>query len=345
MARNSRTSTKRRDRKVSGSITLADVAKIAGVAVATASRSLNSPELVSPEALQRVRDAVSRTGYVPNLLAGGLASNRSKLVATIVPTVTTPLFSACIQAITDELALGGYQVMLGQSGYAESREDALLAALISRRPDGVILTGIVHSPEGRRRLAGAGIPVVETWDLTPTPIDMLVGFSHEKVGVATAEYLHKRGVRSPGIISAGDARALLRTNGFVESARKLGFPEVPIRLSPSPAMVGDGRAGLAELLQKNSNLDAVVCSSDFLALGVLIEARTRGLKVPEQIAVIGFGDLNFAADMDPALSTVRIDGDAIGRQAARFIIDKIAGRPIPARVVDVGFSIVSRASA
>src|SRR4051794_30516418 len=161
----------RRERKVSGSITLADVAKIAGVAVSTASRALNSPELVSPEALQQVKDAVARTGYVPNALAGGLASNRSKLVATIVPTITGPVFSSCIQAITTALGAAGYQVMLGQSDYVASREDDLLAAIISRRPDGMILTGIVHSPESRRRLAAAAIPIVETWDLTPTPID------------------------------------------------------------------------------------------------------------------------------------------------------------------------------
>lgn len=335
----------RRDRKVSGSITLADVAKIAGVAVSTASRALNSPELVSPEALQSVKDAVARTGYVPNLLAGGLASNRSKLVATIVPTITGPVFTGCIQAITQALAAAGYQVMLGQSGYVDSREDDLLAALISRRPDGVILTGIVHSTEGRRRLVASGIPVVETWDITPTPIDMLVGFSHEKVGAAVAEFFHRRGVRRPGIISASDPRAVLRTKGFVEMAKRLGLPDPPTHFSPAPAMLGDGRAGLAALCQKHGDLDAVACSSDFIALGVLIEAQTRGIKIPDQLAVVGFGDLNFAADVHPTLTTVRIDGDAIGRQAARFVVDKIAGRPIPERVIDVGFSIVSRASA
>jgi len=335
----------RRERKVSGSITLAEVAKMAGVAVSTASRALNNPEIVSPELLQRVQDAVSRSGYVPNLLAGGLASNRSRLVATIVPTIVGPaLFSSCIQAITDTLAAGGYQAMLGVSGYVDSREDALLAAIISRRPDGIILTGIVHSPEGRRRLAAAGIPVVETWDLTPTPIDMLVGFSHEKVGAATAEYFHKRGARRPGIISANDSRALQRNRGFTETAKKLGLPEIPIHLTLPPTTIGAGRSGLRSLLEQCPDLDAVACSSDYLALGVVIEAQQRGIKVPGQLAVVGFGDLNFAADVHPTLSTVRIDGEVIGTQAARFIIDRIEGRPVLNRVVDVGFSIVTRES-
>ena len=153
------------------------------------------PDQVSPETLARVQEAVSRTGYVPNRVAGGLASNRSRLVAAIVPTIASPMFLETVQALTDALAAEGYQVMLGESGYDGTREDALLDAIIGRRPDGVVLTGVMHSPEGRRRLAAAGIPVVETWDLTPTPIDMLVGFSHEKVGAASAEYLHARGAR------------------------------------------------------------------------------------------------------------------------------------------------------
>jgi len=334
-----------RERKVSGSITLADVAKLAGVAASTASRALNNTGVVSPELLHRVQDAVARTGYVLNLLAGGLASNRSRLVATIVPTIVGPaLFSTCIQASTDTLAAGGYQAMLGVSVYVDSREDALLAAIISRRPDGIILTGIVHSPEGRRRLAAAGIPVVETWDLTPTPIDMLVGFSHEKVGAAMAEYFHARGARRPGIISANDPRALLRNRGFIEMAKKLGMAEVATHLTAPPTTVGLGRSGLQSLLQQCPDLDAVTCSSDYLALGVTIEAQQRGIKVPDQLAVVGFGDLNFAADVYPPLSTVRIDGEVIGNKAARFIIDRIEGKPVGNRVVDIGFSIITRSS-
>ena len=345
MSKGIRSIRRRRDRKVSGAITLADVARIANVAISTASRALNTPDIVSPEVLLRVKEAVSRTGYVPNLLAGGLASNRSKLVAVIIPTLVGTVFGPSIRAITSALAASGYQVMLGESGYVDSREDDLLGAIISRRPDGIILFGIVHSVEGRRRLAAAGVPIVETWDLTPTPIDMLVGFSHEKVGVAVAEYFHARGVRQPGIISASDSRALLRNRGFVETAAKLGMGRVEVHLTPAPSTLGEGRAGLRDLLVRNPNLDGVCCSSDYVALGVLTEARIQGMAVPGRFPVMGFGDYDFANDTEPTLSTVHIDGDAIGRQAAQFIVDLIGGREIPNRVVDVGFSIKARASA
>ena len=128
----------------------------------TASRALNNPAQVSAEVLRKVSEAVQQTGYVPNLLAGGLASTRSRLVAAVVPTISGPVFLQTVQALTEALATHGYQLMLGQSGYVDSREDALLEAIIGRRPDGIVLTGILHSPEGRRRLQACGIPVVET---------------------------------------------------------------------------------------------------------------------------------------------------------------------------------------
>lgn len=335
----------RRARRGTGGLTLADVARIAGVSPITVSRALNTPDQVAPETLARVQEAVARTGYVPNRVAGGLASSRSRLVAAIVPTIASPMFLETVQALTDALTDAGYQVMLGESGYDGTREDALLDAIIGRRPDGVVLTGVMHSPEGRRRLAAAAIPVVETWDLTPTPIDMLVGFSHERAGAAAAEYLAAKGVRRAAMISGDDHRAGLRRNGFSEAAVRLGMDKVPVRLVHSPTTIGDGRRALAALIDRRGDLDAIYCSSDFLALGALIEARARGIAIPERLRVFGFGDVDFAGDTDPPLSTTRINGAAIGRQAARFLLDRIAGHPEGPRVVDLGFAIVPRASA
>jgi LacI family gluconate utilization system Gnt-I transcriptional repressor len=247
--------------------------------------------------------------------------------------------------MTDALDAAGYQMMLGQSGYDATREEALLDAIIGRRPDGVIVTGVMHSPQARRRLAAAGIPIVETWDLTPTPIDMVVGFSHEKVGVAVAEYLAYREVQAPAIVSADDYRAGLRLKGFIEAAQRRGYSNIPQSLVPTPTTLGSGRKGAAAILDAHPRTDAIFCSSDVLALGVLTEAHARGIAVPGKLRVFGFGDLDFAAHTAPALSTVRIDGTAIGRQAAQFVIDRAAGKPIAQRVIDVGFKLIARASA
>jgi LacI family gluconate utilization system Gnt-I transcriptional repressor len=334
----------RRVRRGSGAVTLHDVAKLAGVAPITASRALNTPNQVSVEVRRKVGDAVARTGYLPNLLAGGLASRRSRLVAAVVPTIAGPVFLETVQSLTEALAERGYQLMLGQAGYGGGREDALLEAIIGRRPDGIVLTGILHSAEGRKRLMASGIPVVETWDLTPTPIDMLVGFSHVEVGRAVAAHLHGKGRSRLAVVAGDDERAARRGQAFVAAALALGLREPRIVTVPAPTTLRSGRQALATLVRDASDTDAVFCSSDQLALGVLTEARVRGWAVPGRLAVIGFGDQEFSADLEPALSSVRIRGDAIGRQAAQFIVDRVEGRAVPERVIDIGFSIIERQS-
>ena len=340
--------TRRAARRGTGDTTLRDVARLAGVSAITVSRALKTPSVVAPETLTRIQDAVSRTGYVPNLIAGGLASNRSGLVAALVPTIAGSVFLDTVQALTDAFDEAGFQLMLGQSGYSGIREDALINAIVGRRPDGIVLTGIMHSPEGRRRLLASGIPVVETWDLTPTPIDMLVGFSHEKVGREVADFLFAKGYRNPAIVSAEDYRAGLRRSAFAARMRSLGIADLPARIVPAPTTLRHGREGFSDLLaenaEKGAKIDVVFCSSDVLAHGVITEAQARGLNVPKDIAVMGFGDLAFAAFTHPALTTVHIDGMAIGYQAARFIIDRIEGSDMGARVRDIGFSIVERDS-
>lgn len=337
--------TPKRSRRGSGAVTLHDVARLAGVAPITASRALKTPAQVSEDVRQRVAEAVARTGYVPNLLAGGLASTRSRLVAAVVPTISGQVFLETVQSLTESLAAQGYQLMLGQAGYGGDREDALLEAIIGRRPDGIVLTGILHSAEGRRRLLGAGIPVVETWDLTPTPIDMLVGFSHTEVGRAVAQYLHSRGRRRLAVVAGDDERAGRRVDAFCAEARALGLAEAVVARVPTPTTLQRGRDGLATVLAAAPDVDGVFCSSDLLALGVMTEARVRGLAVPARLGVVGFGDLEFAAALDPSLTTVHIKGAAIGRQAAQFIVDRAEGRAVAQPIIDIGFQIVSRHSA
>jgi len=334
----------RRSRRGSGAVTLHDVARLAGVAPITASRALRTPERVSDEVRAKVLQAVARTGYVPNLMAGGLASTRSRLVAAVLPTIAAPVFLDYAQSLTGALAEAGYQVMVGQAGYAGTREDALLEAIIGRRPDGIVLTGIVHSAEGRKRLLASGIPVVETWDLTPTPIDMLVGFSHEEVGRAVARYLHGKGRRLPAVLAGDDARARRRFEAFRAEALALGLAEPPVAVVTTPTTLRHGREGLARLL-RGRRIDSVFCSSDLLAMGALTEARVRGVRVPEDLAVVGFGDLEFSGDTSPSLTTVRIHGAEIGRHAARFIVERAEGRDPGPRIIDLGFSVIARESA
>ncbi len=338
--------TRKRRRRGAGGITLTDVARIAGVSPITASRALNTPDQVAKATLVRVRKAVARTGYVPNLLAGGLASTRSRLVAAVVPTIAGLVFLDMVQSLTAALDEAGYQLMLGQSGYTNIHEDSLIDAIIGRRPDGIAITGVMHSAHARKRLAASGIPIVEMWDLTRTPIDGVVGFSHEKAAAAVARYLYDRGSRRPALISADDPRARRRVRAFIKAAATLkGMSEPLVEWVQAPTTLKQGRHGLAQLLADHPRIDSIFCSSDLLAVGVLTEANARRLDVPGRVAVVGFGDVGFTAELHPSLTTVRVDGARIGREAAHYIVRRARGEPVDGRVIDVGFSIVDRESA
>ncbi|MBW0169960.1 MAG: LacI family DNA-binding transcriptional regulator [Hydrogenophaga sp.] len=334
----------RRSRRGSGAITLRDVARLAGVAPITASRVLNTPDQVSLEVRQKVLEAVQKTGYVPNRMAGGLASSRSRLIAAVVPSTVMSVFMETIESLNGTLFDAGYQLMLGQSSYSASREESLLEAIIGRRPDGIFLTGVLHSGKGRTRLLASGIPVVETWDLTPAPIDMLVGFSHTDIGREVAKFLIGKGRRRLAMIRANDERAARREQAFAAEVARSGLAEVAVQVVDVGASrtIKSGRDALERLLAIDPQVDAVFCSSDLLAAGVVTQARVRGIDLPGQLAVMGFGDVPFVADMVPALSTVHINGADIGRMAARCLIDRAERREVAAPVVDVGFSIVER---
>lgn len=325
--------------------TLGDVARLAGVSAMTASRALRQARRVAPGTAARVQDAAASLAYIPNRLAGGLSSRRTHVVIAVVPSTLNPGFAELVHALRDELLRSGYQLLLGLSDYAEPREDELVDALLGRRPDGIVLTGVVHSAEVRRRLSRAHVPVVETWDLTERPVDMLVGFSNEAVGRAAADYLLARGRRRVALVMGDDQRAQARRAGFcaVAARRRVALAgEVTVR---APSSVADGRAALARLLETAPELDAIFCSSDHLALGVLFEATARGLAVPGRLAVMGFGDLALSAHTVPPLTTVSVDGARIGREAARLLLERLAS-PAPERrrrrVLDVGFRVVSR---
>jgi LacI family gluconate utilization system Gnt-I transcriptional repressor len=337
--------TPKRTRRGSGAITLRDVAVLAGVAPITASRALNTPAQVSEEVLRKVQEAVDRTGYVPNRMAGGLASSKSRLIAALVPSTVFSVFNETIEALNGALFEAGYQLMLGQTGYSAEREELLLESVISRRPDGIFITGIMPPGKARTRLMASGIPVVETWDLTPTPIDMLIGFSHADIGHEVAQYLLTKGKKKYAIVTADDERAGRRNKAFMDTLKAHDLGDVLVQNVGDLRTLKSGREALKKILLMKPDVDAIFCSSDLLALGVLTEARALQISVPGQIAIMGFGDVPFVEDMIPALTTVKINGAEIGRLAAQSLVVRAQGKIVEQHIVDVGFSIVSRESA
>jgi len=342
---------KRRAKKLSkATSTLEDVARKIGVSPMTVSRALSRPELVSEETLIRVQKAVEEIGYVPNGVASTLASNRSRLVAMMLPTMTNAIFAGYTQALTERLSKAGYQVLLGFTNYSMQVEEDLLATVITRRPDGIVLTGTQHSPRSLKLLQAANIPVVETWDkvdeTTGPGLDMVVGFSHFQVGEEVARFLISEGYKHFGLLWLDDIRGGMRLQGVKRELSRQGIDPCCVKIVKAPATQQLGRDGFSEMIDAYPKMDVIICSSDELAFGVLTEARMRGICIPDDLAVIGYGDFAAASSVLPSLTTVRINSAEIGTQAAEALIAGMQHRDAgaAARHIDTGFEIVARDS-
>ncbi len=301
--------------------------------------------MVTPRTRARVDSAIARTGYVPNRLAGGLASKRSRLVAVLVPSIATSLFNETIESMSLALGSAGYLVMLGITGYDPKGMNHAVTSLLAHRPDALILTSSPADHAIRRRLRSAGVTVIETWDLPRAPVDVAIGFSHHRAGQALAEFAIARGYRQPLIVTHNLRRGRARMEGFLENWRGRNLSRPVCDISTVAPFAIDGRKRLADFLDAGGRADVVLCSSDQLACAVLAEARARGLRVPQDLAIIGFGASDSSMLAVPALTSVRIDGAEIGRRAAEVLILRTRGVQPAARRIDIGFEILKRDTA
>ncbi len=324
-----------------------DVAKAAGVSLATVSRALSPPHLVSPALRDRVRASAEKLRYVPNLTAGSLAGNRSRIVAVVVPAITNAIFSETIDGLSSVLAARDYQLLLGQTWYREDQEAALVETFLGRRVDGLVLTGATRDKRLRDVLQASGVPIVETWDLGSRPLDMQVGFSNQRAAAAAADYLAERGYQRLGFIGGMDLRSAMRFEGFVEAAQAHGLrAPVVVRIpSPAPSSLMAGGESIAELLRRDPKVDAVFCSNDMIAMGALLECQRRGWAVPGRVAVMGFSNLDIAKAAVPPLSTVHVNAREIGVRAAGMVLERIETGSSSVRRLDLGFSVIARESA
>lgn len=325
---------------------MATVGRIAGVSQVTVSRALSDPSKVSSLTLKKIEDAIKATGFVPNAIAGALASQQSHLVSALIPSLTNVVYSSVVKTFSQRMREFGYQILLSETGFDLTEEEVFVQRHLSRQPDAVLLTGIQHSAQTRRMLLGAGIPIVEVWDITASPIDMCVGFSHADAGRAVADFATDIGFAFAATVTANDERAKLRRDSFTSRFLQKEGQSVFAHDCPGAASMGAGRAALADLLDNHGLKSGIIfCSSDVLAQGLLIEAHARGLKIPGDLSLVGFGDQEFAADLEPALTTVRVDHELLGRTAADAILARIKGTETPPSVTDIGFEIVRRISA
>lgn len=329
-----------------GAITLTDVAEAANVAPITVSRALNAPQTVSDALRQRVAAAVEALGYVPNRMAGALASARTRAIPVIVPSLANVVFVEVIEGIQETVEARGYQMLLGSTDYDLDREAALAATLLGWAPPGVLIAGLRHRPRTAALLRNAGVPVVEFMEYGARCIDMNVGLSHVRAGMAMAAHLLERGYRRLGFVGArlrDDYRARQRYDGMQRHCQEAGGGEVALfEVAHGPGQ-RVGWDALGDVLAARPEIQALFFANDEMAVGAILRARRDGIDVPGRIAIAGFNGLPMGALTTPALTTIVSPRRRIGREAAEMLLARIAGGKPPRRV-DVGFALDVRES-
>ncbi|WP_085580597.1 MULTISPECIES: LacI family DNA-binding transcriptional regulator [unclassified Pseudomonas] len=332
--------------RTTGRPTLNEVARLAGVSPITASRALRGVSTVATELVEKVQKAALDLNYVVNPAARALASAQSHSVVVLVPSLSNLLFIDTLEAIHRVLTPKGFEVLIGNFHYSRDEEEKLLRNYMAYQPRGLLLTGFDRTESSRRMIEASNIPCVYMMELDSAAGVNCVGFSQLSAGETAAEHLLSRGRKRLAYIGAQlDQRTLLRGEGFRRAVQKAGLydPDLEV-LTPRASSVGLGGELFLQLLATHPDVDAIFFGNDDLAQGALLEALRHGIKVPEQVAILGFNDLPASEHMVPRLSSISTPREAIGRRAAEQMLTLMAGNSVARPVEDMGFELKVRES-
>ena len=327
---------------------LADVARLAEVSTATASRALNKPATVSAALRARIGAAVEKLHYRPNIAARMLAAQRSWTIAAIVPTIQNNVFACGLEAIQARLEEAGYTLLIGAAGYDPERELLLTEAFLARGVDGLIFMGASHLAEVYAALERSRVPFVNQGVFDPGGPYPCVGFDNRAAAALAVAHLRELGHRRIGMV-AGIAEHNDRAAGRIAGVRETlaaergeGWPEgCDVPIVAEPYTIAGGRSGLRALMARSPPPTAIVCGNDILAQGVLFEAKERGIAVGPELSIIGFDDLELSGQL--GLSSVHIPTAEMGRLAAEYVLKRLAGEA-PPHATEVRISVAARAS-
>jgi len=308
-------------------VTMRDVAKEAGVSPMTVSRALKSDGAVNEKTRKAVQEAAARLGYVYDLTAQTFRSQRSGFVALTLPSINNANFATTHKALTQSLADTDLQLLLGITNYDIDQEERILGQLLARRPDAVIVTGGTHTDQTRRLLGSIAIPVFEIWDVPATPIGHVVGFSNFDAMGLIVKHLADQGRSKLGFVGASpdtDTRGNERRLGAHAAARELGLQEVvDIQTGPAPATMTASARAIEQHRDKLDQLDALICVSDPVAFGAISALEGMGLRVPQDIAVSGFGNFEISQISRPTITTVEVGAAEIGKMIGAKVVEAL----------------------
>lgn len=317
-------------------LTLRDVSERSGVSEMTVSRVLRNRGDVSEPTRQKVLLAARELGYVPNRIAGALASQRVNLVGVVIPSLSNQVFPEVLQGLSDALEPTGLQPVIGVTRYSPGREEEVLYEMLSWRPAGLVVAGLEHSEAARAMMRAAGVPVVEIMDIDGTAVDHMVGISHLRAGRLMAQEILAAGYRRIGFLGPhmpADHRARKRMEGFAEVLREQGLSFADQEFYADGSALQKGREMAATLLKRTPDLDFLYCSSDLIGAGSLLHCLEAGFDVPGQIGLAGFNALPMIEGLPRRLATMDSCRRETGQQAAGLIAAHRAGDTAKGRVI------------
>ena len=306
--------------------TLADVARRAGVSTATVSRCLNSPNRVVGGTRERVLEAVRELGYAPNFGARALVAKQTNTVGAVIPTMENAVFARGLQAFQEELGRHGKTLLVASSAYNPALEEEQVRALVARGADGVLLIGYDRSPELYAFLAKRNVPALVAWSFVEGQAQPAIGFDNRAAMAALARLVLQKGHRHIACISApteSNDRARGRVQGVLDAMEEVGQSPADLRTVEISYGIQNGEIALRKLLEEAPEITAVMCVNDVLAFGAIRAARDLGLRVPEDISITGFDDIEIARLAEPPLTTVHVPHRDMGRNAATMLIQML----------------------
>ncbi|MGY3610411.1 MULTISPECIES: LacI family DNA-binding transcriptional regulator [unclassified Bradyrhizobium] len=328
-------------------VKIEDVARKANVSPATVSRVLNHPEIVRPELRDKVMRHIADLSYTPDSAARALKSGRMRTIGMIVPTLALGIFAEGVEALQNRLSESGYTLFIANSQYDQRREFQEMQSLIDRGIDGIVLVGGSHGRELRALIEQAGVPVITTYVSKAPGGIPAIGIDNESATRDMTEYLirlgHVRFGAIANVVPASNDRSRARLEGIQRALSDAGIPLKPTQIIRADYSLAQGRSALRQLLADHPDTTAVICTTDTLAIGAMAEARKMALSVPGALSITGFDDVELAAQTDPPLTTVSVPAAEIGRGAADYLINAIAGSPVP-RSVLLPYRLVMRSS-
>ena len=314
-----------RKRRSTGKVTIADVAQLAGVGTMTVSRALRTPEQVSDKLREKIEAAVNELGYMPNLTASALASASSHTIAMVVPNLAGAGCTEMFAGLQHVLQPAGYQIILAESRHRLEQEEKLLETLLASNIAAAILLSVEHNSTVRHLLKNASIPVIEIGAIRTDPIDINIGIDNVAAMFELTDMLVQRGYQNIGLLCANQEQWIFQQHlqGWYKAMLRHHMSPNRVINAALPPVFSTGASQLPEFLLAWPELDALVCVSDELACGVLYECQRRRIKVPDELAVVGFGDSDVSKVCQPSLTTMAVPHRKIGLEAGNVLLERI----------------------